>query len=314
MATSFHDAERVDAPMAILAPMKDLRTVGRSGDGESIELLDLDGNSYALRVTDHLKSLINQPRLAAVVSEDEVREEVISIKEIQARLRAGESMESISERGGVSVEKVERFSAPILQERSYIISLAQKVSLRKGEPSLLEVVAERLVPRGVEMKMTSWNAFRNEDGSWHLTLLYPTRDGEGSASWTFDQVKRSIKSFDDGARWIFGEEPIQHRTDSTVRSLRAESEVSTPPRLISIRSNPIESSESSAEVKELFASDLLDEDKTPELEIEEIFDDQPAVDEIPSDARRDGVTRKISIPSWDDIMFGPGGKRPEGSN
>lgn len=296
--------------------MKDLRTVGRSGDGESIELLDLDGNSYALRVTDHLKSLINQPRLAAVVSEDEVRQEAITIKEIQARLRAGESMESISERGGVSVEKVERFSAPILQERSYIISLAQKISLRKGEPSLSEVVEERLVPRGVEMKTISWNAFRNDDGSWHITLIYPTRDGEGSASWTYDQIKRSIKSFDDGARWIFGEEPIQHRSDqhrseSTVRSLRDEDEVSPPPRLISIRSNP---SESLADVEELFASDSLDEAKPAELADEEIFEDQIAVDEIPSDARRDGVTRKISIPSWDDIMFGPGGKRPEGTN
>jgi len=300
--------------VAILAPMKDLRTVGRSGDGDSIELLDLEGNSYSLRVTDHLKSLINQPRLSAVVSEDEVREETISIKEIQARLRAGESMESIAERGGVSVEKVERFSAPILQERSYIISLALKVSLRKGEPSLLEVVAERLVPRGVEMKATSWNAFRNDDGSWHLTLHYPTRDGEGSASWTFDQVKRSLKSFDDGARWIFGEEPLQHRTDSTIRTLRPESETATPPRLISIRSNPIDKSESTDEVEELFANDSLDEEKPAELELDEIFEDQAAVDEIPSDARRDGVTRKISIPSWDDIMFGPGGKRPEGNN
>lgn len=300
--------------MAILALMKDLRTVGRSSDGESIELLDLDGNSYLLRVTDHLKSLINQPRLSAVVSEDDVREESISIREIQARLRAGESMESIADRGGVSIEKVERFSAPILQERSYIISLAQKVSIRKGEPSLLEVVAERLVPRGVEIKATSWNTFRNDDGSWHLTLLYPTRDGEGSASWTFDQVKRSIKSFDDGARWMFGEEPIQHRTDSTIRSLRPESEAATPPRLISIRSNPIESSESSAEVEELFAHESIEDEKSADEEIEEIFDDQLAVDEIPSDARRDGVTRKISIPSWDDIMFGPGGKRPEGNN
>jgi hypothetical protein len=84
--------------------------------------------------------------------------------------------------------------------------------------------------------------------------------------------------------------------------------------LISIRSNPIESSESSAEVEELFAHESIEDEKSADEEIEEIFDDQLAVDEIPSDARRDGVTRKISIPSWDDIMFGPGGKRPEGNN
>lgn len=283
--------------------MTELRTIGRSDDGESIELLDLDGNSYGVRITDHLKSLVNQPRLSAIISEDEVREESISIKEIQARLRAGESMESIADRGGVSVEKVERFSAPILQERSYIISLAQKAHVRKGEPPLLEVIAERLVPRGVEMKQVTWNAFRNEDASWHITLRYPTRDGEGSASWTFDYVKRSVKSFDDGARWILGEEPIQPRVDATVRSLRPESDPTPPPRLISIRSNPIEQIDTSDEVEELFPEEV-GETKSIEPALDEIFEEDLAVDEIPSDARRDGVTRKVSIPSWDDIMFG----------
>lgn len=294
--------------MAILAPMTELRTIGRSDDGESIELLDLEGNSYGVRITDHLKSLVNQPRLSAIASEDDVQETTMTIKEIQARLRAGESMESIANRGGVSVEKVERFSAPILQERSYIISLAQKAFIRKGEPSLFDIVAERLVPRGVEMKQVSWNAFRNEDGSWHITLLYPTRDGEGSASWTFDYAKRSIKSFDDGARWILGEDPIQPRVDANIRSLRPESDSTPPPRLISIRTNPLEQINASEEVEELFAEES-GEPTSIDPVIDEIFQDEIAVDEIavdeiPADAKRDGVTRKVSIPSWDDIMFG----------
>jgi hypothetical protein len=29
-----------------------------------------------------------------------------------------------------------------------------------------------------------------------------------------------------------------------------------------------------------------------------------AVDEIDEEAKSDGVTRRIKIPSWDDIMFG----------
>jgi hypothetical protein len=29
-----------------------------------------------------------------------------------------------------------------------------------------------------------------------------------------------------------------------------------------------------------------------------------AVEEIDQEAKRDGVTRRIKIPSWDDIMFG----------
>jgi len=33
--------------------------------------------------------------------------------------------------------------------------------------------------------------------------------------------------------------------------------------------------------------------------------------EIPSDAKKDGVTKRISIPSWDDIMFGRSKKKDE---
>jgi hypothetical protein len=241
-------------------------------------------------------------------------------------------MESIAERGNISFEKVERFSAPILQERSYMISLAQKSSPKKGAPALLDLISDRLIPRGVEMKETSWNAYRNEDGSWHLTLNYPTRDGEGEASWTFDHLKRSIKSFDDGARWLLGEEIAQHRNESHLRALNPSSEESAPPRLISIRSNPIDETSipESSEVRSaprapiaIFGRDSGDKDEldfADELEqdsdenysqVKEVFDDEPAVDEIPSDARRDGVTRRVSIPSWDDIMFGPGGKKSD---
>jgi hypothetical protein len=319
--------------MAPLAPMndeyrdhsKDLRTVGRSADGDSLELHDLDGHSYSLRITDHLRSLVNQPTSSQnrtqlhSVSGDADSE--ISIKEIQARLRAGESMESISQHGNVSLEKVERYSQPILQERSYIISLAQKCELKKLKSTLLEVITEKLSPRGVEMKSCEWNTYRNDDGTWQIILEYPTRDGKGSAAWRFESVKRRIESDDDGARWIMDEEPAP--VDAIVRPIRGEE---APPRLISIRSTPTPTPASESpsplhrltpsEAREFDAgytdSDDLDE-AVDDVSTSHIDDDSGEGDEllldmgdeqIPSDARRDGVTRKVSIPSWDDIMFG----------
>jgi hypothetical protein len=38
-------------------------------------------------------------------------------------------------------------------------------------------------------------------------------------------------------------------------------------------------------------------------------DEEPEEREIPTDAKKDGVTRRISIPSWDDIMFGRSKKK-----
>ncbi len=312
---------------------KDLRTVGRSADGESLDLHDLDGNSYSLRITDHLRSLVNQPlpsqnraQLHTVGGEESPE---ISIKEIQARLRSGESMESISEHGHVSLEKVERYSQPILQERSYIISLAQKCELKRHKSSLLEVITDKLSPRGVEMKSCEWNAYRNDDGTWQIILEYPTREGKGSAEWRFESVKRRIDSDDNGARWIMDEEPAP--TNAVVRPIRSED---APPRLISIRSTPISSSDSTvasttntespspvhrlapSETREFDAGytdsddldEALDDLKSTQIDEDSVDSDELLLDmsdeRIPSDARRDGVTRKVSIPSWDDIMFG----------
>lgn len=288
--------------MAILPPMnnehKDLRTVGRNEAGDAIELHDLDGNVFMVRINDHLKSLVNQPAPSMLRSVESEGSGEISIKEIQARLRSGESMESISRTGNVSLEKIERYSQPILQERSYIISLAQKCELKNSKATLLETITEKLVPRGVEMKLCEWNAYRNEDGTWQVLLHYPTRDGKGAAEWRFESIKRTIISDDDGARWILDEEPAPR--EAVVRPIRSEE---APPRLISIRSTP------TIEPVDLIGQDdhydFTDEEVEKEEVIEDDEGDELALDmEIPSDAKRDGVTRRVSIPSWDDIMFG----------
>lgn len=325
--------------MAILPPMngehgerRDLRTVGRSEDGESLELHDLDGNIYGLKITDHLRSLVNQPTQPSLRSVSDETESQISIKEIQARLRAGESMESISRTGHVSMEKIERYSQPILQERSYIISLAQKCEIKKSKVTLLEAITEKLAPRGVEMKSCEWNTYRNDDGTWQVLLEYPTRDGKGEAQWRYESFKRRIESDDDGARWILDEEPL--RSESVVRPLRGEE---TPPRLISIRSTPspveaeipsiasiqrlTESSDhqlsedlDSDELRPVYESQEESQEENQEESDELVLDiEGSALDErssIPRDARRDGVTRKVSIPSWDDIMFGTKKENP----
>ena len=292
--------------------MKDLRTVGKSEDGESLELHDLDGNEFSLRITDHLKSLVNQPSHSALRTVSESGLDEISIKEIQARLRSGESMESISELGHVSLEKVERYSHPILQERSYIISLAQKAELKKLKVTLLEAVTEKLAPRGVEMKNCEWNTYRNDDGTWQLLLEYPTRDGRGSAEWRFEVTKRRVECDDDGARWILGEESAP--SEATIRAIRPETvrpetvrNDDSAPRLVSIRSTPepLTPTLTSISQRDDFDTVEIDDDGVDaddaEFELQMELHDSP---EIPSDARRDGVTKKISIPSWDDIMFG----------
>ena len=257
----------------------DLRLTGRSADGTELELVDQDGNKFNLRISDSLRSNVNQPRLAAV---SDFQEEVsTTVKEVQARLRGGESIDSISRTTDWSIEKVENFAGPILQERAFIIAqaLATQIKREPHAPYLETAVSAKLAPRGVDMATVEWNTFRKPDGNWQVTLYYPLRDGYsddasnsplGEATWLFNLGRRSLMADDDGSRWIGGEE--KQRAEPTVGMVYTEA-----PRLVSIKEE-------------------IEPYKTTSISV---------VEDLPDDeAKKDGVTKRIKIPSWDDIMFG----------
>ncbi|MEY2841345.1 MAG: hypothetical protein RLY74_486 [Actinomycetota bacterium] len=260
-------------------PVSELRFTGRSHDGEYLEFADDIGNSFQVRITDVLKNSIIDRRLSAVRDEAAT----FSVKEIQARLRAGETFEEVSRATGLPLEKIERYASPILQERAWIIEQAEKSTPKGSALNLHDLVISRLAPRGVNMNQVSWNTWRLENGSWHLVLTYPASEGSRQAVWIFDANIRTLLASDEGAKWICGEEPTKHPSKSEPSPehgvlFPAEGETPAPPRLVAVRTDKT----------------------TPE--------------EIPVDAKQDGVTRRISIPSWDDIMFGRSKKKEETEN
>jgi len=188
--------------------MSELRINGKNEEGTHLNLVDNDGVEFSLRISDTLRATVNQPRLAAVPSHDV--EETVSVKEIQRRLRAGDAPEVIAREGNTTVDKVARFSGPILQEREYILSQARTAPLRKDSTrldiSFLEAVVSKLVPRGVDADDLSWNTWRLPDATWHIELNYPNRDGNGVATWNFDTSRRTINPTDDNGAWLIGEE------------------------------------------------------------------------------------------------------------
>lgn len=244
--------------------VSNLELVGRSDDGNSLQLESSEGESYTLEINEQLRFLVNQPRLVAVSTNDE--RSTVTVKEIQARLRSGETIASISETTDWSAEKIEKFSGPILQERAYVIGLALAVQMRKEKhsPSLSAATIAQLAPRGVDMTLVEWNTWRLPDGTWNIILNYPTKDGGTSeANWCFDLVNRTLEALDDGAFWISGEEE-EVRTPSPSHGIVYPS--NTPaPRLVAVREGG---------------------------------------EDLNSSDRRDGVTKRLKIPSWDDIMFG----------
>lgn len=259
-----------------------MRLIGRSDDGNHLELEAHDGTSHLLAINDELRALVTQPRLIAVSMIEE--QSTLTVKEVQARLRGGETIDSISRTTDWSSEKIEKFSGPILQERAYVIGLALASQLRKEKhsPTLALATIAQLEPRGVDMTLVEWNTWRLPEGSWNIVLLYPNKDGDiNEANWIFDLANRSLEAIDDGAAWISGEE-IETRSHIPSHGIVYPS--TTPaPRLVAVRAE-IEVTQNNIHLE----SSLGDSSQTNSSQ----------------DERRDGVTKRLKIPSWDDIMFG----------
>ena len=256
--------------------MSDLRLTGKNPEGTHLTLADSQGGEFTVRISDTLRATVNQPRLTSVVSPDD--SEVMSVREIQRRLRAGETMDAIARDGRVSVDKVERFAGPILQERVYILDQAFLVVLRKEsareQETFLELVTARLAPRGIDSDSLSWNSWRLDDGTWTIDLSYPNRDGQGNATWNFDLNRRLIVATNENARWMLGQEPATRpHTPGLVHS-----EPTHPSRIVDSIPEPEQPRE------------------TPRL---------VAIRDTPREEdKAEGITGRAKVPSWDEIMFG----------
>jgi len=294
--------------------MSELRLTGKTPDGVHIALTDNEGGEYTLRISDTLRATVNQPRLTSVPVADESA--VMSVKDIQRRLRAGETMDSIARDGNISVDKVERFAGPILQERIFIIDQVHTLSPRRdgkdsGRDSLsfLDIVTSKLAPRGVDLDSLDWNTWRLEDATWTIELHYPNRDGMGSAQFNYDTNRRTITPLDDNAAWMMGEEAPVRRIEPGIiyaeptHPSRATESIE-PKEPIRIDSAPIRSIASSLDSLD----ELPDNDPTDEEFEAEINRETPrlvSIRETPAPGdKQDGITARAKVPSWDEIMFG----------
>ena len=274
----------------ILTLMSELRLNGKNAEGTHLSLTDNDGKEFTLRISDTLRATVNQPRLSAVPTSDEV--EPISVKEIQRRLRAGDAPDLIAREGRTTVDKVLRFSGPILQEREYILGLARAIVLRKdahrADETFQDAVHAKLTARGVDEEDLAWNTWRLMDGTWHIELTYPNRDGKGVAAWNFDNSRRSLSPTDDNGAWLIDEDaPVRKAEPGFITS-----EPTHPSRVETAA--PVELPGASS----LFSPVVVEEEKPETPRLVAIRDTPTAADS------EDGVVARAKIPSWDEIMFG----------
>ncbi|MCW2811055.1 MAG: hypothetical protein JWP61_1513 [Friedmanniella sp.] len=190
--------------------MRTARLVGLSPDGKSLIVAVDGGEQLAIAADERLRAAVrgDRPRLGQLEIE---MESSLSPRDIQTRIRSGETIEEVARAAGVPQERVERFAAPVLAERDHIALTAMAASVRRrgetsGHRNLRLTVTERLLARGVDIDTIAWDAYRLEDGHWSVTADYRSGESERHATFTFDLRGRFSVAADDDARWLLGEQ------------------------------------------------------------------------------------------------------------
>src|SRR3954468_14002713 len=308
-------------PAGESAPGGYLVLVGVTADGRRLRLADPhdpSGPEFTVEIDARLRAALGvQPSTRPEKPVPKVETQMDSMlrpRDIQARIRAGETPESVAAAARTTVEKVMPYAAPVLAEREHVAERAQRSSIRRpageaphGARTLVDAVTGHLHARNVDPEVVAWDAWRREDGRWALTGRFSVQGRDGLAELTFDQPVNFVVLDNADARWLVGDLPdpaAEPEPDPGVRRLAAvptedEHQLTLGDDVLGITDEPIEA----------FLDDRagLDETELAEEAADAMaLDDDGEADSEPEPARRPvKKTRgRASVPSWDEIMFG----------
>jgi hypothetical protein len=300
--------------------MHELRLVAVSEDGSyAILAVPGRGGRFSLPIDDRLRTVARGQFSRLAQYEIEV-ESPLRPKEIQDRIRAGETADEIADAAGVPIERVRRFEGPVLAEREYRAQEAQRATVRSpGDPGpgplLGDIVAERLTELGVGPDDARWDSRKRADGNWQVQVAFTAGGRPQVAEWVFDPRRRHIAPDDDqAARLCLSADdlpaaafPAREPATATVTPIASrlgglaahhpDQRASAPP---TAAPSPF-----TAAVPGQGARDAEAEHRPAERDTAAAADGRrdPA-SERPARKAAGGRSRRASVPSWDEIMFG----------
>ena len=183
--------------------MQDLQLVGVHDDGEHVLLVSADGHRFRLPIDEPLRAAVRRDR-ARLGQLQIAIEGALRPRDIQARIRAGETAEDVALASGLPIEHIRKYEGPVLAEREHVAETAQHQPVRAAGasrgPQLAELVSQRRTARGVQGG--SWDAWRRDDGSWTVQLSFRAGSKDRQARWTYDLTRRTLDPVDDESRWL----------------------------------------------------------------------------------------------------------------
>ena len=190
--------------------MAHLTLAGVSDDGRRLRLVDAEGVEHTVDVDERLRAALRGDATRRLETK---MDSALRPRDIQARIRAGETPEAVAQAAQTSVDKIMAFAAPVLAERQHVAERAQRSSVRRtdgsqaagGARTLGDAAATHLRSANVDPDKVEWDAWRREDGRWSLTATYSSPERSGTAELTFDAPGNYVTLDNEDARWLVGE-------------------------------------------------------------------------------------------------------------
>lgn len=204
--------------------MRELEPDRRDDDGTRVLLRDaVSGEIFSVLINDRLRHLLSHSHRPPTGRDSDHRETTMEAdltpREIQTRIRRGESVAEVAESAGVSVESVEPFAGPVLAERAYMAEQARTTTIRRRHVGgsgvgLGAALDERMAADGLVPEDVRWDAWRREDGRWTITATPP--GAQDPATFVFDVRGRYVLPDDAIAHDLVGDVALPGSDDMDI--------------------------------------------------------------------------------------------------
>ena len=326
--------------------MRQLTFVRVTDDGTSVVVATTDGNeefalanNAALRDATHghaVPPAAGTPGTPVALSTAALP---IGPREIQMRVRAGESPEQVADSCGVELARILRFATPVVEERLRIAGEARRARARRstteGQVVVFgEAVDERFLAHGLDAGDVTWSSRRREDGEWIVRAEWTRAEATYDAEWVFHRASRLVTPLDDTAADLLSDRPIRPVTPPAAEPTPRISLAAAPalaPGVVAFPPMP------EALTDELpVPDDVFDQEAAPESDAAGLSAVVPSVDEVELEFEApplplgitDPTTRPLArlaavrsgggkreesdderaarakVPSWDEILLG----------
>ena len=273
--------------------MRELRLVGVEDGAVTLEALD--GEKLRLPIDEQVRTAV---RSAAINATSSLQ---LTPRELQDRIRAGETLQQIVAASGVSEDFVTKFAQPVLDELEHVIASALAIRItiegdRFNDPTQIEfgeLIEGRLAAN--DAKDVRWSSRRIAGGTWQLECSYSILGHEGQSIWLYEPRRFYLAPENEAAIALSNSETI----DGPIAKLRSLSSTTQSKASKSTGESPNANSTAPAAFRKSEVSKPVEEVAEPVVETLEPAATTNLLEEMRK--RRESNTTQQTVDAADEI-------------